>query len=57
MGMADPTETSIQVSRRRCHRHRRATEEIGCPSLTGDTRLADGAEHAKSYVQVEVFTP
>ena len=31
-------------------------EEIGCPLLTADARLAKGAEHAKSPVEVRVFT-
>jgi predicted nucleic acid-binding protein len=30
-------------------------EEIGCPLLTGDARLAKGAEHAKSPAPIELF--
>jgi predicted nucleic acid-binding protein len=31
-------------------------EELGCTLLTGDAKLAKGAEHAKSPAQVEVLT-
>ena len=30
-------------------------EEIGCPLLTADARLAKGAEHARSTATVELF--
>jgi len=36
--------------------YRALAEELRCPLLTGDARLAKGAEHAKSAVRVEVFT-
>ena len=31
-------------------------EELGCPLLTGDAKLAKGAEHARSPVRIEVLT-
>ena len=31
-------------------------EEIGCPLLTGDAKLAKGAEHARSAAEIEVLT-
>lgn len=31
-------------------------EELGCPLVTGDAKLAKGAEHAKSAARVEVLT-
>lgn len=31
-------------------------EEIGCTLLTGDARLAKGAEHAKSPARIEVLS-
>lgn len=31
-------------------------EELGCPLVTGDAKLAKGAEHAKSPARIEVLT-
>ena len=31
-------------------------EELGCPLVTGDAKLAKGAEHAQSPAQIEILT-